>query len=178
MKTRALLVILSPILLCISAQNSLASNKLCIDKIGDKFEAIDLKVITPPKGISSRAPFYIQKGKVITDEKKVVKDNKASYCEVEYTVYPSRPYKKIWGKNAIQHTRIKTGSGILAEQEITITPRPKSEWVAVSYRCPHISTYEQLKIELSPLIDVPCDDWGDLLPGGKKDPNCSPTPKK
>jgi hypothetical protein len=154
-----------------------AKNALCITPFSNKggvYDSIDLTVKTPPvkTKTSKLEKIYIQKGKYIYDEKELSKKKGESYCIAEYTVYPSKPYSKIWGKNAIHSCRANVGPGEQMEPSLTLSPRPNSPWVAIRYDCPNITTHQQLKNELKPLIDAPCDDWGDYLPGAKKNPSC------
>lgn len=151
-----------------------AEQALCISKFTGKFETADLTVKQPPsyQKASKLEKIYIQKGKYIYNEKELSKKKDESYCSLEYTVYPSKPYSKIWGKNAVHHLRANLGMGENLEPETYLGPRPQSQWVAITYRCPYITTHQQLKDELKPLIDAPCTDWGDLLPKSTNPKNC------
>ena len=151
-----------------------AEKALCISKFTGKFEPADLTVKQPPtyQKASKLEKIYIQKGKYIYSENELSRKKGESYCSMEYTVYPSKPYSKIWGKNAVHHLRANLGMGDELEPETYLGPRAQTEWVAITYRCPYITTHQQLKDELKPLIDAPCTDWGDLLPGGKLNPDC------
>ena len=149
------------------------AKKICLDKfVGTGFEPIDLNVKSPGKIAppTSDTDFFIQKGRVITDESLVSKKKGESYCKVTHSPSHFMPYKKLWEKNAVQRERANMITGDQNEPILHLSPRPNAEWVAVSYECPYVTSWELLKIELAPLVEVSCLDWGDLLP--KKAAKC------
>lgn len=115
---------------------------------------------------------FIQKGKYIYNENEVQKGEKDSYCEIDYFINYYEPYSKTWKANAVHHTRLHTMPGGPGDPpKLSISPNPKEPRPYVSYDCPNLKTYEDLQNELKPLIDVPCIDWGTLLPkNGKPGP--------
>ena len=151
-----------------------ADKKLCIDQFS-KNDPIDLKVLKAFPVKRSNHQFFIQDGKIVAQESELSKVKGAAYCSVEYQISSFKPYSKMWAKGTSQPMNTLIGNGDHDERTVKLYPRPHSEWFPITYDCSNVSTYDDLKKVLNPILEVPCDDWGDLInkcaPGKK---SCNP----